>query len=260
MNYKIKNKYVLITGASKGIGEEICKSLSQEGATIIACSRNKKNLLKLSSLLPNKRKHFFFDVDLSEKLQIHDLINEIKKKKIEPDIIVNNIGGNLGYKDPLGPLEEWKQVMSLNVEVAIEINRSFIPRMIKKKWGRICHISSISALENQGSPSYCASKAALNAYVRSLARYVAKHNVILTSVMPGAVLTKDGYWNNELKKNPKKVKKYLSERMAIKRFGKTNEISEIVKFLCSDLASFFVGSAILVDGGQGRSFFPNDFE
>lgn len=260
MNYKIKNKYALITGASKGIGEEICKSLSKEGAIIIACSRSKKNLLKLTSSLPNKKKHILFDVDLSEDSEVHDLINEIKKKKIEPDIIVNNIGGNLGYKDPLGPLGEWKQVMSLNVEVAIEINRSFIPRMIKKKWGRICHISSISALENQGSPSYCASKAALNAYVRSLARYVAKHNVILNSVMPGAVLTKDGYWDNELKKNPKKVKQYLSERMAIKRFGKTNEISEIVKFLCSDLASFFVGSAILVDGGQGRSFFPNDFE
>jgi len=260
MNYKIKNKYALITGASKGIGEEICKSLSKEGAIIIACSRSKKNLLKLTSSLPNKKKHILFDVDLSEDSEVHDLINEIKKKKIEPDIIVNNIGGNLGYKDPLGPLEEWKQVMSLNVGVAIEINRSFIPRMIKKKWGRICHISSISALENQGSPSYCASKAALNAYVRSLARYVAKHNVILNSVMPGAVLTKDGYWDNELKKNPKRVKQYLSERMAIKRFGKTNEISEIVKFLCSDLASFFVGSAILVDGGQGRSFFPNDFE
>ena len=149
--------------------------------------------------------------------------------------------------------------MSLNVEVALELNRAFIPYMIKKKWGRICHISSVSSIENQGSPSYCASKAALNAYVRSLARYVAKHNVILTSVMPGAVYTKDGYWDRESKTNPKKVKKYLSERMAIQRFGKTSEISEIVKFLCSDLATFFVGSAILVDGGQGRSFFPNDF-
>ena len=132
--------------------------------------------------------------------------------------------------------------------------------MIKKKWGRICHISSVAALENQGPPSYCSSKAALNAYIRSVARYVAKDNVILTSVMPGAILTKGGYWDLESKKNPKKVKKYLSERMAIKRFGKTSEISEIVKFLCSDLASFFVGSAVLVDGGQGRSFYPNDFE
>jgi len=260
MNYKISNKLVLVTGASRGIGEEICKSLAKEGARIVACSRNKKNLLKLISSLPNKRKHFLFDVDLSSESQLCDFIKEVKKKKIEPDIIVNNLGGNLGYTDPLGPLDEWKQVMSLNVEVAIEINRSFIPGMIKKKWGRICHISSISALENQGSPSYCASKAALNAYVRSLARYVAKHNVILTSVMPGAVFTKNGYWDNELKKNPKRVKKYLLERMAIQRFGKTGEISEIVKFLCSDLASFFVGSAILIDGGQGRSFFPNDFE
>ena len=150
--------------------------------------------------------------------------------------------------------------MYLNVEVAVELNRAFIPHMIKKKWGRICHISSIAALENQGSPAYCSSKAALNAYVRSVARYVAKHNVILTSVMPGAIFTKGGYWDGELKKNPNRVKKYLSERMAINRFGTTSEISEIVKFLCSDLASFFVGSAILVDGGQGRSFYPNDFE
>jgi len=259
MNYNIKNKIALITGASRGIGEEICKSLAKEGAIIVACSRNKKHLLKLVSSLKNKDKHFLFNFDLSKRSQLLNFIKAVKRKKINPDIIVNNLGGSLRYKDPLGPLKEWREVMNLNVEVAIELNRSFMPYMIKKKWGRICHVSSISALENQGPPSYCASKAALNAYVRSLARYVAKHNVILTSVMPGAIFTKNGYWDHELKKNPKKVKKYLAERMAINRFGKTNEISEIVKFLCSDLASFFVGSAILVDGGQGRSFFPNEF-
>ena len=105
----------------------------------------------------------------------------IKDKGIHPDIIVNNVGGNLGYTDPLGSSDEWKKVMYLNVEVAVELNRAFIPHMIKKKWGRICHISSIAALENQGSPAYCSSKAALNAYVRSVARYVAKHNVIYFS-------------------------------------------------------------------------------
>jgi len=260
MNYKIKNKIVLVTGGSRGIGQEICKSLAKEGAKIIACSRNKKDLSKLISSLPNKKKHFLFNYDLAQKSELYNLINMIKDKGIHPDIIVNNVGGNLGYTDPLGSSDEWKKVMYLNVEVAVELNRAFIPHMIKKKWGRICHISSIAALENQGSPAYCSSKAALNAYVRSVARYVAKHNVILTSVMPGAIFTKGGYWDGELKKNPNRVKKYLSERMAINRFGTTSEISEIVKFLCSDLASFFVGSAILVDGGQGRSFYPNDFE
>jgi len=258
MNLKIKNKIALITGASRGLGESICKSLAKEGVKIIACSRNKKDLSKLISSLPNKKKHFLFDCDLANKSHLHDLIENIKRKNISPDIIVNNVGGNLGYNDPLGPSTEFRKVMYLNVEVAIELNRAFIPRMIKKKWGRICHISSISALENQGSPSYSASKAALNAYVRGVARYVAKHNVVLNSVMPGAVFTKGGFWEEELKKNPKRVKKYLSERMAIQRFGRTDEVSEIVKFMCSDLASFFVGSSILVDGGQGRSFFQKN--
>ena len=258
MNFKIKNKFALVTGASRGIGEEICKSLAKEGAKIIACSRNKKNLKKLISSLPNSNKHFLINIDLSKYLNVKKLIKIIKNKKIQPDIIVNNLGGNLGFTNPLGSSEEWRKVMFLNTEVAIELNRSFIPNMIKKKWGRICHISSISAIENQGPPAYCASKAALNAYVRSLARYVAEKNVILTSVMPGAVFTKGGYWDKQSKKNPKKVKKYLAERMAIKRFGKVSEISEIVKFLCSDQASFFVGSNVLVDGGQGRSFFSND--
>ena len=148
--------------------------------------------------------------------------------------------------------------MQLNVEVAIRINQSFIPAMIEKKWGRICHISSISALENQGPPAYCAAKAALNAYVRSLGRYVSPHNVILTSVMPGAVLTKDGYWDKASLERPEHVSKYLKERMAIKRFGKLNEISNLVAVMCSDLASFCVGTALLVDGGQGRVFYSQE--
>ena len=149
--------------------------------------------------------------------------------------------------------------MSLNVEVAIGINRVFIPEMQKRKWGRICHVSSISALENQGPPAYCAAKAALNAYVRSLGRYVSSDNVILTTVMPGAVFTKGGYWDIASQNRPEHVEKYLAERMAIHRFGTIEEISEVVTFLCSDLSSFCVGSCLLVDGGQGRVFYPSEF-
>ena len=172
---------------------------------------------------------------------------------------MNNVGGNLGYTDPLGPVSEWKKVFEINVEVAIEINRNFIPSMQKNKWGRICHVSSISALENQGPPAYCAAKAALNAYVRSLGRYVSPDNVILTSVMPGAVYTEGGYWDLTSKTRPEHVAKYLSERMAIKRFGTVPEISEIVAFLCSDLVSFCVGSCFLADGGQGKTFYPVEY-
>lgn len=258
MELNIKNKIALITGAGRGLGEGICRSLAKEGVQIIACSRTESDLVSLIEDLESPELHRYVSLDLSCPESVPELISFINVNKLVPDIIVNNVGGNLSFTNPLGAVDEWRQVMALNVEVAIEINRAFIPKMQEKKWGRICHISSISALENQGPPAYCAAKAALNAYVRSLGRFVSPDNVILTSVMPGAVFTKDGYWDIANQKRPEHVEKYLTERMAIKRFGTIKEISEVVTFLCSDLASFCVGSCFLVDGGQGKVFYPTE--
>lgn len=260
MNLGIKNKLALVTGAGRGLGEGICHSLASEGVRIIATSRTTSDLEKLVEELGGSGVgHLAIPMDIAAPDGPKKLIEFVQQLGLEPEIIVNNVGGNLGFTDPLGPVDEWKRVMRLNVEVALEINRAFIPKMQTKKWGRICHVSSISALENQGPPAYCAAKAALNAYVRSLGRYVCADNVILTSVMPGAVFTKDGYWDQASKERPEHVEKYLNERMAIRRFGRVDEISELVTFLCSDRSSFCVGSALLADGGQGRVFYPTDF-
>ena len=116
---------------------------------------------------------------------------------------MNNLGGSLGINDPLTSSNNWEKVIYYNLFVAIEINRHIIPYMKKKKWGRICHVSSISALENQGAPSYCASKSALNAYVRSVGRFVAKDNIVMTSVMPGPVFAKGNSWDLIKKTNLK---------------------------------------------------------
>jgi 3-oxoacyl-[acyl-carrier protein] reductase len=124
-----------------------------------------------------------------------------------------------------------------------------------KKWGRIVHTSSISSVENHGPVPYCAAKAALNAYTRSMGRVVAADGVVMTAILPGAVFTEGGYWDQASKERPEHVEKYLAERMAIHRFGKVDEISNLVAFLCSDYAGFCVGSIIPVDGGQGRGFF-----
>ena len=260
MNLGIKGKLALVTGAGRGLGEGICRTLAQEGARILATSRTASDLEQLVGELGGAvAGHRFLPLDIATSNGPNLLIEYVRQQNIQPDIIVNNVGGNLGFTDPLGPVDEWQQVMRLNVEVALEINRAFIPHMREAKWGRICHVSSISALENQGPPAYCAAKAALNAYVRSLGRFVCADNVILTSIMPGAIFTKDGYWDTALQERPDHVAKYLNERMAIRRFGRVEEISELVAFLCSEQASFCVGSALLADGGQGRSFYPTDF-
>lgn len=259
MNLGINGKLALVTGAGRGLGEGICHSLAGEGARILATSRTAADLEQLVQKLGGESAgHWALPLDIAAADGPAKLIAYAQTQGLQPDIIVNNVGGNLGHTDPLGSVDEWQQVMRLNVEVALEINRAFIPQMQARKWGRICHVSSISALENQGPPAYCAAKAALNAYVRSLGRYVSADNVILTSVMPGAVFTKDGYWDHASRERPAHVEKYLNERMAIRRFGRVEEISELVAFLCSDRSSFCVGSALLADGGQGRVFYPTD--
>lgn len=255
MNLEIKDKLALVTGAGRGLGEGICRSLAKEGARILATSRTSSDLEQLVGELGGSMAgHRFLPLDIAPADGPKLLIEYARQHNLKPDIIVNNVGGNLGFTDPLGPVDEWQQVMRLNVEVALEINRAFIPHMREAKWGRICHVSSIAALENQGPPAYCAAKAALNAYVRSLGRFVCADNVILTSIMPGAIFTKDGYWDAALQDRPDHVEKFLNERMSIRRFGRVEEISELVAFLCSEQASFCVGSALLADGGQGRSF------
>ncbi len=254
MDLGIEGKVALITGAGRGLGESIARTLAREGATIVAVSRTQESLDELLLDLP-KGNHHTLTLDLERSDAAEGVSKFLGRENIFPDIIVNNVGGNLGITDPLCSAKQWRKVFHLNLEVAIDINRHCIPKMRSKRWGRICHVSSVAASENQGPPAYCAAKAALNAYVRSVGRYVAPENVILTSVMPGAVLTKGGYWDVASRERESHVKAYLSSRMAIQRFGRPEEISGLVAFMCSQHASFCIGTNVLVDGGQGRSFF-----
>ena len=257
MNLGIEGKTALVTGAGRGLGAGICLSLAREGAIVVACSRTEADLEELADSLDGGG-HHSAAIDLASDTGPKNLLKHLASKNLTPDIIVNNVGGNLDLTEPLVGLADWRRVMRINVEVAIELNEALVPAMRQRQWGRICHISSISALENQGPPSYCAAKAALNAYVRSLGRFVASDNVVLTTVMPGAVLTEGGYWDIASRERPEHVESYLAERMAIKRFGEVSEISELVTFLCSEHASFCVGTNVLADGGQGRVFYPAD--
>lgn len=261
MHLGIEGKIALITGAGRGLGKSIATCLAREGVTIIANSRSEGDLQALVSdlpLSPSRVPHQFFCADLSTAQGPADLLNFLEQRSIQPDIVIHNLGGNLNITDPLCSLEQWQSVMRINVEVPVELNRMLIPSMQEKKWGRICHVSSISGLENQGPPAYCAAKASLIAYARSVGRYVAKDGIVVTSILPGAVFTEGGYWDITSKTRPAHVEKYLAERMAIQRFGKPEEIGEVVTFMCSNHSSFCIGSAFLVDGGQGKVFFGQE--
>ena len=252
MDLNIKNKKALITGASGGLGKAIAQSLIEEGVEVCIVSRS---LEKMENYLKNYNgKHLALEYDLMKENAPTQMVNEMLEKFGTPDIIIHNVGGTLDIKDPFCSLEDWRKVYRFNLEIALEINQILIPKLQKKKWGRVIHISSIASLENQGPITYCSIKAALTAYTRSIGRVVSADGVSVSAVLPGAVYTEGGYWDYTSKNNPEHVEKYLNERMAIKRFGTLEEISKITTFLASDYAGFIVGSSFVVDGGQGKSF------
>lgn len=256
MDFGIAGKKALVTGAGRGIGESIAINLAKEGVKTAIVSRTESDLKELLKKMGGQEKgHYMIACDLTKEDAPKKVIMELKENFGAPDILVNNLGGTLDITDPFCSLDDWKRVYRMNLEVAIELNNLVIPSMEDKKWGRIVNISSISALENHGPITYCPMKAALTAYARSLGRVLAPDGIIVTAVLPGAVFTEKGYWDIASKERPEHVKKYLAERMAIHRFGTPDEIGTLVTFLCSEQASFCVGSIVPVDGGQGRSFF-----
>jgi len=254
MELKIKNRKALITGASKGLGRAIVSVLAQEGVDVAFVARSKNDIQSLEQeLTAFNILHSGIVLDLLPENSVQTLISLLEKAGwTEFDILIHNVGGTLDINDPFCPIQDWRKVWRLNLEVAIELNRHYIPQMQSKKWGRIINISSISSMENHGPIPYCSVKAAMNAYTRSLGRFLAKDGIIVSAILPGAVWTKGGYWDNV---SPEHLENYLKERMAIGRLGQPEEIANAVAFFCSEHASFCVGSIVPIDGGQGRSYF-----
>jgi len=255
MDLGIAGRYALVTGAGRGLGRAIAQALAREGVKIACVSRTKSDIYELiESIGGTAQGHLGICMDLMPEGAPSALL--AKLENFGPlDIIVHNAGGTLDISNPFCPIDDWRKVYRFNFEIAVELNSMILPRMQHRKWGRVCHISSISAMENHGPVPYCAMKAALTAYTRSMGGVVAPDGVVITAVLPGAVFTEGGYWDQTSKERPDHVHKYLTERQRIGRFGKPEEIGNYVAFLCSELASFNTGSIVPIDGGQGRGYF-----
>lgn len=252
MDLGIAGRKALVTGAGRGLGRSIASCLAKEGVSVAVVSRTRADIDDF--LAAHEGGHVGIACDLMQDGAPSKVVTELRARLGSPDIVVHNVGGTLDITDPFCSAADWRKVYRFNLEIAIELNLLLVPHMQKQKWGRVVHVSSIASLENQGTVPYCAVKAALNAYARSFGRFVSPDGVSVSAVLPGAVFTAGGYWDHASRNRPDHVAKYLDERMAIRRFGRPEEIGEVVAFLCSEHASFVVGSAVLVDGGQGRAF------
>lgn len=255
MNIEIKNKNVLIIGASKGLGEYLARYISKYSSRILLVARNAEKLEKIRiDLTPSSCE--YLSIDMLEDNSIEVLCNFMEKSKFEPDIVIHNMGGGLGKKNPLSVKQDYLDVWNFNVGVQIEINSRIIPKMIEKKWGRIISISSILG-KNGGIPyepfggsiQYNTAKSYLNSYNKCLSRELAKFNVVVSTVMPGVMLTEGKYWHKMIEKEPKLVSDFIEKHVSSKRFALYEEIAPFVLLLCSEYASYCSGTEINIDGG-----------
>ena len=253
MNLKLKNKKIVITGASKGIGFEIAKSFSKLGSSTFINSRNVKNLRRAKKIIKDKSLNIF-PGDLTNISQTKKFYEFVKKNTSVIDALICNIG----YSTPNNIIgeenyENWVNSIHLNLLSAINSIYYFKKLLKKSKTPSIVCISSICGVDALGAPiDYSVSKAALISFVKNQAKILAKNNIRINSISPGNIMFKNGNWDNKIKKDKKKVMNYIKDNVPLNRFGTTKNITDIVLFLSSDLSSFTTGANIIVDGGQTR--------
>lgn len=251
MELGLKNKKVLIVGASKGIGRSIALLFAEEGAHIFCIARSEEMLKELIEEANTKNGliNQYIVADLM-KDNPNVVASDLLEKYGVFDVVIHNVGGSLVSRNYLGTIDEWKEAWMFNSGIAIDMNNKLIPPMIGKGWGRVIHVSSISAEMLRGNPLYASSKAFLNAYVKTVGRSIAKTGVIMSAVMPGAVAFPGSYWDKYITEDPERCIDFLTHHQAVNRFGAPEEIASVVVFLASERASFMQASLVPVDGAN----------
>ena len=253
MNLNLDNKKILITGASRGIGEAIAKSFLQEGAKTCLVSRGSKALYENEKNLSNsygQENVVAFACDCTKIDSLKILKNKVENYWNSLDVVVVNVGDGRSVSDALPEDERWKKTWDINFESALQTARVFLPTLKKSK-GCLLFVSSIAGIEAFGAPTdYSTAKAAIITLAKNMARKLACNNVRVNVIAPGNVYFEGGSWHEKIQKDKIHVDKIIKLSVPMNRFATPQEIADSVVFLCSDRASFITGATLVIDGGQ----------
>ncbi len=240
-----KNKNILITGASGGIGDSLVKKFVSLGGNVLGSGTKAEKLDELKKKYSNIKVKKF---DMAEHSRIEEFIDNVALELGGLDILINNAGINkdnlsLRMKD-----EEWKKVIDINLTSTFLLSKHAIKKMLKNKFGRVVNITSVVAhTGNLGQSNYSASKAAIIGMSKSFAIEYAKKNITINCVSPGFIVS-------DMTMNiADKVKLYLTSRIPMGKLGTGEDVSNCVAFLSSDQASYVTGETIHVNGGMYMS-------
>ena len=240
-----KNKNILITGASGGIGSALVKKFVSLGGNVLGTGTKTEKLDLIKKQYPNIKVKKF---DIGNHSGIEEFIDNVSLELGRLDVLINNAGINMDNLSLRMKDEEWKKVIDINLTSTFLLSKHAIKKMLKNKFGRIVNITSVVGhTGNLGQSNYSASKAGIIGMSKSLAIEYAKKNITVNCVSPGFIVS-------DMTMNiADKVKLYLTSRIPMGKLGTGEDVSNCVAFLSSEQASYVTGETIHVNGGMYMS-------
>ena len=242
-----KNKTVLVTGSSRGIGKAIALAFGRSGCNVVLnASKSLEQLKETKALLDGEGiPNLAFLVDVSNYEGCKTMFEQIEKKFGTVDILVNNAGiSHIGLFTDMTP-KEWKRVLSVNLESALNCTHLAVPAMVSNKEGVILNISSMWGEVGASCEAvYSASKGAVNAFTKAMAKELGPSNIRVNAISCGVIDTEMNACFSEAERAA------LADEIPLMRFGKPEEVGNLAVFLADEKAAFLTGKILTLDGGM----------
>ncbi len=245
----MKNKNIIITGASQGIGESITKKFFNKNSNVFLISRNKNKLETIKKQLSKNKINSqiidYYTGNVQNFNDISDIVKAVINKYKKIDVLINNAGINDDNLIVKMKEDQWNRVIDTNLTGTYNCCKAVSKYMIKQKFGKIINISSvIGEIGNKGQVNYAASKAGIVGLTKSLSKELGSRNINVNAINPGFIKTE---MTEKLKKD--KNLEFLNQ-IPLNRFGNVEDVSNLVYFLASKDSDYITGQTINIDGGM----------
>ena len=242
----LKEKLVLVTGASRGIGRAIALTLGNAGATVIGTATSDEGALNITTIFSeNNILGKGMKLNVTDNDQISDLIKSITEDYGSVDILVNNAGITRDNILVRMKEDEWDDIINTNLSSVYKMSKAVLRGMIKKRSGRIISITSVvGSMGNAGQSNYAAAKAGIMGFTKSLAREVGVRGITVNAIAPGFIKT------DMTDALPDEQKEALASQIPLARLGTVDEIAQSVLFLAGESGSYITAQTLHVNGGM----------